>query len=382
VRLSLSFALLVSTANICGAQELRLVTPLPAPAAIAEHKNLIYKQAGTTSLPADIYLPAGTPSSRPLPVFIVFNGFGGTFMRTSPQAQSWAKLAVAHGFAGITFESTPEHAAEDFDSLAAHLKQHAGDLHLDPETLVAIAWSGNVSAALPTFEDPRRQALKAAIIYYGWADVPEFRLDLPVLFVRAGLDQPITNTSLDRHVAAGIAANAPWTLLNYPGGRHGFDVLDDNDLSREIIEETFRFALNAISISHRSALHAGLEEANAAGEMFTGNSENAAALYREIVAKHPEDARLLLAYGIALTGAKQYKLARTQFDHAQKIGGLGLRDLGVPAARACALDRDPDASIVWLKTIPPQFLPIAVRTDSDFAILKDRADFQSLFHKD
>jgi tetratricopeptide (TPR) repeat protein len=210
--------------------------------------------------------------------------------------------------------------------------------------------------------------------------VPQVRLDLPVLFVRAGLDQPLSNQHLDRIVAAGIAANAPWTLLNYPAGRHGFDVFDDNDLSREIIEETFLFAQNAISDSYQSAMHAGLDEASAAGAVFTGDFAKAAVLYREIAAAHPQDARRLLAYGIALTGAKRYKEARAQFDRAKSIGGLGERDLGVPAARACALDHDPDAAIVWLKQIDPRFLPASLLSDADFASLKERADFQALFH--
>ena len=107
----------------------------------------------------------------------------------------------------------------------------------------------------------------------------QVRLDLPVLFVRAGLDQPLSNQSFDRTIAAGMAANAPWTELNYPGGHHGFDVLDDSDLSREIIEETFRFAQLAISDSHQSALHGGLTEANAAGAMFNEDFARAAALY-------------------------------------------------------------------------------------------------------
>jgi tetratricopeptide (TPR) repeat protein len=243
-----------------------------------------------------------------------------------------------------------------------------------------IAWSGNVSTGLPAVEDPQRKAIKAAVIYYGSADLPQVRLDLPVLFVRAGLDQPSTNQSLDRRTAAGIAANAPWTVLNYPGGRHGFDVLDDNDLSREIIEETFRFAQLAISDSHQSALQAGLAEASAAGAMATGDFAKAAALYHELVAAHPQDARLRLAYGNALTGAKQYKEARAQFDRAKAIGGLGARDLGLSAAKACALDHDPEAAMAWLKTIPPQFLPASIQSDADFAALKDRADFQAMFH--
>lgn len=301
-------------------------------------------------------------------------------MKTSPQSQGWAKAATAHGFAAITAETTPGHATEDFDSLAIYLKQHAQDMRVDPERIVVIAWSGNVSTALPAVEDPQRKAIKAAIIYYGWADVPQIRLDLPVLFVRAGLDQPLTNESVDRQITAGIAANAPWTALNYPGGRHGFDMLDDNEMSREIIEETFRFAQLAISDSHQSALRSGLAEASASGAMFAGDITKAAALYHELVAAHPQDPRLLLAYGNALSGAKQYKEARAQFDRAKAIGGLGLRDLGLPAAKACALDHDPEAAMRWLQTIPPQFLPASVQSDADFASLRNRTDFQALFH--
>jgi dienelactone hydrolase len=364
----------------CRAQELRFVYPVPASTDFTERSNLVYKQTGQTGLSLDLFLPTRTAPSKPLPVFVIFNGFGGSFMRTSPQSQGWAKAATAHGFAAITAETTPEHVAEDFDSLALYLKQHVTDLGVDAERLVVIAWSGNVSAGLPAVEDPQRKAIKAAVIYYGWADVPQLRLDLPVLFVRAGLDQPLANQSVDKGIAAGIAANAPWTVLNYPGGRHGFDVLDDNDLSREIIEETFRFAQIAISDSHQSALHSGLAEASAAGAMFAGDFAKAAALYRELVAAHAQDARLLLAYGNALSGAKQYREARAQFDRARAIGGLGARDLGLPAAKACALDHDPEAAMAWLKTIPPQFLPASVQSDAAFAALKNRADFQALFH--
>ena len=128
-------------------------------------------------------------------------------MLTSAQSQAWAKAATAHGFAAVTAETTAEHVAEDFDSLVFYLRQHAENLHIDPDRLVVIAWSGNVSAGLPIVEDPQRRAIKAAAIYYGTADVPQVRLDLPVLFVRAGLDQPLSNQSFDRTIAAGMAAN-------------------------------------------------------------------------------------------------------------------------------------------------------------------------------
>jgi dienelactone hydrolase len=358
---------------------LRFVYPVPAPTDFTR-RNFVYKQSGQMALSLDLFLPTPSARAKPLPVFIIFNGFGGGFMRTSAQSQGWAKAATAHGFAAITAETTAEHVAEDFDSLAHYLRQHSDDLRIDPERLVVIAWSGNVSAGLPAVEDPQRKAIKAAVIYYGSADVAQVRLDLPVLFVRAGLDQPSTNQSFDRRIAAGIASNAPWTVLNYPGGHHGFDVSDDNNLTREIIEETFRFAQLAISGSHQSALQGGLAEASAAGAMFTDNFARAAALYHDLVVAHPQDARLLLAYGNALSGVKQYKEARAQFDRAKTIGGLGQRDLGLPAAKACVLDHDPEAAMAWLKTIPPQFLPLSIQSDPDFVSLKHRDDFQALFH--
>jgi dienelactone hydrolase len=379
VRLGIILALLASVT--CRAQEMRIVYPLPVPTAFTQRSNIVYKQAGETALTMELFLPTGPALAKSLPVFVIFNGFGSSFMRTSPQSQGWAKAATAHGFAGVTLETSEGHDAEDFDSLAEYLRQHAEDLHIDPERLVVIAWSGNVSAGLSAVEGPRRKAVKAAVMYYGSTDVPQVRFDLPVLFVRAGLDQPATNQHLDRVVAAGIAANAPWTLLNYPAGHHGFDVFDDNDLSREIIEETFRFAQNAIADSYQSAMHAGLDEASAAGAIFTGDFGKAAALYREIVVAHPQDSRRLLAYGIALTGSKQYKEARAQFDRAKAIGGLGERDLGVPAARACVLDHDPEAAIAWLKRINPRFIPESLQSDADFASLRDRPDFQALFQR-
>jgi dienelactone hydrolase len=378
MRSGILLVLVVLLASAACTQELRFVYPVPAPTDFTQ-RNLVYQQAGQIRLSLDLFLPSLSAGSKPLPLFIIFNGFGGGFMRTSAQSQGWAKAATAHGFAAITAETTAEHVAEDFDSLTLYLRQHAGDLHIDPERLVVIAWSGNVSQGLPAVEDPQRRAIKAAVIYYGSADVSQVRLDLPVLFVRAGLDQPLTNKSFDRRIAAGIAANAPWTVLNYPGGHHGFDVSDDNDLSREIIEETFHFAQLAISGSHQSALQSGLHEATAAGAMFAEDFARAARLYHELVAARPQDARLLLGYGNALSGAKQYKEARTQFDRAKAIGGLGPRDLGLPAAKACVFDHDPEAAMAWLKTIPPQGLPASVQSDPDFASLKDRADFQALF---
>ncbi|HMG85834.1 MAG TPA: hypothetical protein VK574_08820 [Terracidiphilus sp.] len=81
----------------CRAQEMRFVYPVPATTGFTQ-RSFTYKQTGQTGLSLDIYLPTGSAYEKPLPVFVIFNGFGGPFMRTSTQSQGWAKAATAHGF--------------------------------------------------------------------------------------------------------------------------------------------------------------------------------------------------------------------------------------------------------------------------------------------
>jgi tetratricopeptide (TPR) repeat protein len=109
-----------------------------------------------------------------------------------------------------------------------------------------------------------------------------------------------------------------------------------------------------------------------------GNFVDAVPLYAELVRVRPEDATLRLAYGEALLGNEQYAEACAQLE--QLVGkGLGPRDLGLPAARACMLAGDADAALIWLQRIPKQFIPPAVATEATFAPLRNRPEFRALF---
>ena len=46
------------------------------------------------------------------------------------------------------------------------------------------------------------------------------------------LDRPPVNAAIAALAAKGIAQNAPVTLLNYAGGHHGFEAVDDTDATR------------------------------------------------------------------------------------------------------------------------------------------------------
>ena len=64
-----------------------------------------------------------------------------------------------------------------------------------------------------------------------------------------------------------------------------------------------------------------------------------------------------------------------------KDKGLGPRDLGLPAARACLAKGDPARAVAWLAAIPARYRPAELQDDPAFAALREREDFRALFER-
>jgi dienelactone hydrolase len=64
----------------------------------------------------------------------------------------------------------------------------------------------------------------------------------PLFIARAGQDEiPTMNDSIDRFILEAISKNAAITVMNHPGGAHGFDNRNDDERSREIIQAAIAF---------------------------------------------------------------------------------------------------------------------------------------------
>ena len=352
-----------------------LAFPQPAPNLVVA-TDVEYGRSGTTRLAMDLYKP-DVASVAKVPALIFFNRATGA-ERSDRFYASWARTAASNGLIGILPDLRDGTEAADFRLLVAYLEHHGAEHGIDG--IAVYAGSGNVYAAFPAVEDPALTSIKAAVMYYGTAPVQQFRLDLPILYVRAGLDRPPVNESIGKLAALAVSQNAPVTFLNYSGGHHGFEGTDFNDATRQVILDTVEFVKRATSASYQSALRASLQEATAAGYVQTGKFHEAAATYGSMVASHPDNARLRLAYGEALLRDGQAAVACGEFDQLRDKG-LGYRDLGLPAARACLQKGDPDAAIAWLRSIPPRYLPSSTAEDPSFAALRDRADFRALFER-
>jgi hypothetical protein len=348
----------------------------PAPAGAVVSKDLEYGVSGATSLRMDIYRPPNASGVQG-PVLIFFNRATGAD-RSGAFYAAWAQAAVSKGLIAILPDLRDGSEAQDFTVLLRYLTEHAADLAIDREAIAVYAGSGNVFNALTAVEDPKQTIVKAAVMYYGTAPITEFRRDVSLLYVRAGLDRPDVNKEIATLAALAISQNAPVTLLNHPTGHHAFEIVDDDDATREVIERTLEFVKSVTGATYQAALRRGLPEAAAAASVATGNFRQAASAYAELLVSRPDDARLRLSYGEALLGDAQYAAACAEFDKL-KGKGLGYRDLGVPAARACAQKGDADAAVAWLASIPPRFRPAELEGDPAFASLRSRPDFRALF---
>ena len=273
----------------------------------------------------DVYRPRNA-AGKTLPVLVFFNIATGA-QRSNTFYRSWAEIAASNDFVAILPDLRNDSFESDLDALLTHLTANAASLGADRERIALYAGSGNVYRALPLVQNPARSAIKAAVLYYGAAPVTAFRRDLPILMVRAGLDRPPVNRAMTDLATLAASQNAPVTLLNYPGGHHAFEIVDDEDATRDVIDSTIAFVKRTTAPAFQASLRRGLPEATAAAHVSTGNFGAAASAYAELVKAKPDDARLRLSYGEALLGASQFAAACSELEKL-KGKGLGPRDLG------------------------------------------------------
>jgi len=255
----------------------RVVYATPGMDQVRVEKDLTYKRAPERELKADVYMPP-TPSgnARHPGVVFVHGGYLPPNLRTEPKDWgifvSYGQLVASSGFIGIPFNHRyygPEYletAQSDIRDLLSYIREHAGRFGLDRDRISLWAFSGGgplVSWALreaPPYihalvlyytmldTNPRPQSTPAAIADETLAEfsaVTQVENSdgeiFPIFLARAGLDRPALNETIDRFVQVALSKNVPLDVSNHARGHHGFDLLDDDTKSRQIIQRTINF---------------------------------------------------------------------------------------------------------------------------------------------
>jgi acetyl esterase/lipase len=182
---------------------------------------------------------------------------------------SWGRLIAASGMAAITYTNREPEA--DLHAVLAHVRSHSEELGIDASRMGVWASSGNVPLALSLLMMGLEHVKCAALCYgmtldldgsrwvadaakqFGFANpcagksVDDLPRDVPLFLARAGKDAiPHLNDAMDRFVAHALARNLAVTLVNHPEAPHAFDLVDDSEMTREIVRRILgflRFAL-------------------------------------------------------------------------------------------------------------------------------------------
>lgn len=248
---------------------IKVVYQIPAMEKVIIKQDLAYKTKEGKDLTFDLNYPPDFKGETKLPVVILVLGYADDVFKSPLKSwevyKDWAKLFAVSGMASINYSTLQP--ATDIDDLILHIRENAEDLQLNADAIGIWSCSGNVVNALSVIMDERKDYLKCTALYYGIMTTPDqkfqeviqkfsemvnfsidgldkiknFHQDLPVLIVRAGKDRKDINQTLDHYVSQAISNNVPLTLINYTEGHHAFDVMDDNDRSRDIIEQTLKF---------------------------------------------------------------------------------------------------------------------------------------------
>ncbi|HEX6607338.1 MAG TPA: alpha/beta hydrolase [Chloroflexia bacterium] len=262
------------------ADDPQIVYTLPGMDTVPVRKDIVYKSVDGESLMLDVYTPPGAEPGARRPAVLFVHGDGPPDMLRHAKDwgvfTGWGRLAALSGLVGITFNhrstagwtKLPD-VAGDIADLIAFVRREAPDLGLDADRLgVLVASAGGPAGLAPLLRDPP-PFLRALVAYYTVMDLqglhahvelpPHVTPDLlrefspvaqvpagpescpPLLIARAGLDRATINASIDAFIQAALAHNLDLDVMNHPTGRHGFDVLDADARSREIIRRTLAF---------------------------------------------------------------------------------------------------------------------------------------------
>jgi hypothetical protein len=227
--------------------------------------NIVYKSVGGQDLCMDVYYPAAFAFTTTLPAVIFIHGDGPVEwiqdVKDWGQYISWGQLIAASGLIGITFnhrsangqQSGIKAVAEDIRDLIDYVRTNAVSLLVDPERLCIWACSAGVPYLQDFFIHPH-EFIRCLVAYYGIVDISNPEMGIPPFFIaQAGLDDPASNAALDQFYARCWSTGLNIELVRHPLGHHGFDVLDDDETSKYIIQRTLQFMKENLGFTEKSS---------------------------------------------------------------------------------------------------------------------------------
>ncbi|MEO8287906.1 MAG: alpha/beta hydrolase [Chloroflexota bacterium] len=247
-------------------------------------EDLVYRTLEDQELKLDVYYPRDYVLGEKRPAVVLVHGeWPPHIIRHSKDLGvyiTWAQLIVSTGVIAVNFNhraterlTKVRDAASDVANLIAYLRYNADDLGIDETRLCVWAFSAGMPLGMWAALKDDPDYVRCIVAYYGVMDLQQSR-DLlpddvssdtlrdfsalyylqkyadkiaPTFIAKAGLDNAHLNSTIDSFVAEAQRVGARVEMMLHSEGHHGFDVLDDNDRSRDIIRRTLAFVRDTLN---------------------------------------------------------------------------------------------------------------------------------------
>jgi dienelactone hydrolase len=228
------------------AGQLAVVYDVPGMADVNIQPNIDYVTPLKKTHRLDIYTSDTTTKA---PVVVLIHGSvqaNANFKDLAPYT-SWGRLIAASNLAAVTFNwDHPE--SSDLIALFAYLRDNEHDLNIDLSKMCIVAFSGGVDPTLALIEAGELGEIACFVGYYGDYTLSTAGLDTidadtfpEVLLLHGAKDEIISLKEPQSYLEETLALDLPVRLLIHSQGVHAFDLRNDDDESRQLIEASLDF---------------------------------------------------------------------------------------------------------------------------------------------
>ena len=252
----------------------RIVLDVGRGSEVERTSDLVYSRAIGTDLTMDVYRPSLSPGPRPAVVFVHGDADPVHLVGAKEWGQyvSWAEAVASVGLAAVTFDHSSterltriDRVLGEIDRALDFVRAEGPRLGIDASRLGLWVCSAGVPLALSAaMRHP--DGIRCAVALYGPCDLRPMRstvgievpvadlerasplalladlgLPWPLLCIKAALDRPEINETIDAFITACDKRGLPAQLLVHEHGHHAFDVRDEGPRSEELIRAVLDF---------------------------------------------------------------------------------------------------------------------------------------------
>ncbi len=210
--------------------------------------NIVYNLGQDKPQMMDLYYPIEANLPQPKTVIMAHGSSSMENIKDMDVFQSWGKVMAASGFTAIVFNWRPDDAPADMSALISYVRENHVELKIHKDNISLFAFSAGVENAFKEAINGNSDFIKSFIAYYGKIDPSSFeklrKNQCPAVFIAMGaLDDIFSTDCNDEFINNAKKLGSPIEFIIHSKGEHGFDVFNDDEETKLIIDKTIEFIM-------------------------------------------------------------------------------------------------------------------------------------------